>query len=80
MPLAPSTEFVVQLRATNQRPEMPNHSEYVSAKAKTKGDNNIWIHVFSQHFHEICFENCERIMESLEKFLKSHLGQFLFTF
>ena len=37
--LPPSTEYDIRLRAVNQRPEMPNHSEYVSIKAKTKGKN-----------------------------------------
>ena len=37
--LVPSTEYDVRLRATNQRPEMPNYSDYVSVEAKTKGRN-----------------------------------------
>ena len=37
--LAPSTKYDVRLRATNQRPQMPNHSEYVSVETRTKGKN-----------------------------------------
>ena len=35
--LDPSTEYDVRLKATNQRPEMRNYSDYVSVQVKTKG-------------------------------------------
>ena len=45
--LVPFTDYDFRLRATNQRQEMPNFSEYVETKAKTKGENNyIWICAF----------------------------------
>ena len=37
MRLAPSSYYDIRLRATNQRPEMPDYSDYVYAEAKTKG-------------------------------------------
>ena len=36
--LAPSTEYDVRLRAVNQRPQMPNYSDYLSVQVKTKGE------------------------------------------
>ena len=38
MPLTPSSDYDVRVRATNQRPVMPNYSEYVNMTAKTKGE------------------------------------------
>ena len=38
MRLAPSSNYDIRLKAVNQRPVMPNHSEYVPIKAKTKGN------------------------------------------
>ena len=43
MHLIPSTDYEVRLKATNQRPEMPNYSEYVSTGTKTKGKNDLII-------------------------------------
>ena len=40
LPLAPSSDYNVRLRATNQRPVIPNYSEYVIQRAKTKGKFN----------------------------------------
>ena len=36
--LDPSTEYDVRLKATNQRPEIPNYSDYVFVQVKTKGE------------------------------------------
>ena len=38
MYLVPSAQYNINLQATNQRPEMPNYSKYVSLEVKTKGE------------------------------------------
>ena len=43
MRLAPSRNYDIRLRAINRRPVMPNHSDYVSVEAKTKGKNEYTI-------------------------------------